>query len=356
MSKFVTTTYGNKKDILKFPDHYVALAVTVDDTDIVANADGKKIVLAGTPVGGVSAPTLTDASQMVQKKNTAPVKASATLDCTNANADITITAVVPGTTGNAISVELVNPGVVTQALEVDLVNNKVVVNLGTTYVPAVPAVLAMNSGDANGDITFTAVNAGTAGNAIKVLLLDPAGNDKVLGVDLIGDTVEVSLATSGAGAITSTAAQVVAAVNASLEAKSLVVASNTGESTGASVVTAVAATPLAGGVAASASIASTAAQVIAAVNASLEARELVVATNATGSSGVGVVNAVVATALTGGSNGVSGAEGLLMSDVDVTYGPAPGAMLIHGFVAIGKLPEAPTPEVVAALKQIAFIA
>lgn len=50
MSKFVVTNYGNKKEILKFPDHYVALAVTVDDTGITA-VDGKKIVPAGTIVG-----------------------------------------------------------------------------------------------------------------------------------------------------------------------------------------------------------------------------------------------------------------------------------------------------------------
>ncbi|MEK5089051.1 hypothetical protein MKY98_19300 [Paenibacillus sp. FSL M8-0228] len=51
MSKFVTTKYGNKKVITKFPDHYVNLAITVDDTGITANADGKKIVPAGTIIG-----------------------------------------------------------------------------------------------------------------------------------------------------------------------------------------------------------------------------------------------------------------------------------------------------------------
>ena len=51
MSKFVTTTYTNKKEILKFPDHYVNLAVTVDNTGITANAEGKKIVPAGTIIG-----------------------------------------------------------------------------------------------------------------------------------------------------------------------------------------------------------------------------------------------------------------------------------------------------------------
>ncbi|TNJ68218.1 hypothetical protein FE784_00730 [Paenibacillus hemerocallicola] len=51
MSKFVTTNYGNRKEILKFPDHYVNVAVTVDNTGITANADGRKIVPAGTILG-----------------------------------------------------------------------------------------------------------------------------------------------------------------------------------------------------------------------------------------------------------------------------------------------------------------
>lgn len=52
MSKFVETKFTSKKEILKFPDHYVNVAVTVDDTGISANADGKKIVPAGTILGG----------------------------------------------------------------------------------------------------------------------------------------------------------------------------------------------------------------------------------------------------------------------------------------------------------------
>lgn len=52
MSKFVETTYANKKGILKFPDHYVNLAITVSDVGVSANAEGKKIVPAGTILGG----------------------------------------------------------------------------------------------------------------------------------------------------------------------------------------------------------------------------------------------------------------------------------------------------------------
>lgn len=66
MSKFVQRDYGNKKEILKFPDHYVALAVTVDDTGVTPGADGRKIVPAGTIVGGGF---IGDDTKMAVKKN-----------------------------------------------------------------------------------------------------------------------------------------------------------------------------------------------------------------------------------------------------------------------------------------------
>lgn len=50
--KFESTSYTNISEILKFADHYVSIPVMVDDAGIVANADGKKIVLAGTIIGG----------------------------------------------------------------------------------------------------------------------------------------------------------------------------------------------------------------------------------------------------------------------------------------------------------------
>ncbi|WP_203364722.1 hypothetical protein [Bacillus sp. REN10] len=64
--KFVETTYTNKKEILKFPDHYVNLAVTVDDTGVTANEEGKKIVPAGTILGGG---VLADQSKKAVKAN-----------------------------------------------------------------------------------------------------------------------------------------------------------------------------------------------------------------------------------------------------------------------------------------------
>lgn len=237
--KFKTTDFTGTKEILKFPDHYVALGVTVDDTGIAANADGKKIVAKGTVVGGAAASAIADDTQKVQKKNTASVAA------------------------------ILDTGVVAS----------------------------------NNAITFTAKVVGAIGNATKVQLKNPAAASQALAVSISGDTVVVSLATDGASALTSTAADVIAAVNAHLTAKTLVSAANTGASTG-----------------------------------------------------VGVVAAVAATVLAGGTDGSAlSAEGVLLNDVDVTYGPASGAMVIHGYIDSNKLPEAPVAEAKAALKAIFFI-
>jgi len=50
------------------------------------------------------------------------------------------------------------------------------------------------------------------------------------------------------------------------------------------------------------------------------------------------------------------AEGVLLYDVDVTHGPATGSMIIHGFVLLDRLPEAPCADAIAALKDITFVA
>lgn len=71
MAKFIQEDYGNIKEILKFPDHYVALAVTVDDEGITPNAEGKKIVPAGTILGGKTTPIFEDDTELAVAKNDA---------------------------------------------------------------------------------------------------------------------------------------------------------------------------------------------------------------------------------------------------------------------------------------------
>lgn len=97
-----------------------------------------------------------------------------------------------------------------------------------------------------GDITYTAVNQGTAGNAITITYV-VAGNNTALSVAVVGNAITVNLATNGGGAATSTATLVQAAVAGSAPASALVNAVITG--TAATVQAAHAAANLAGAVA-----------------------------------------------------------------------------------------------------------
>jgi hypothetical protein len=86
----------------------------------------------------------------------------------------------------------------------------------------VAATVTVDMTNANADLTYTAVDTGYGGNSITVTHVDPSGNDADLAVSVSGKAVTVSLATSGAGAITSTATEVAAAIAASAAASALV--------------------------------------------------------------------------------------------------------------------------------------
>lgn len=101
-------------------------------------------------------------------------------------------------------------------------------------------------GDENA-ITWTADLAGAAGNDISVEVLGSTGDDVALAVAVVGRAITVTPATDGAGVITSTADQVKAAVEASAPAAALVDVADTGASDGTGLIAAVAAGNLAGG-------------------------------------------------------------------------------------------------------------
>lgn len=158
----------------------------------------------------------------------------------------------------------------------------------------------------NNDIKLTAKDDGTGGAAISLTLVDPAANSKDLAVSVVGKGISVSLATGAAGAITTTASELIAAINADEAAAALVTASLKGTDTGAGVVTALAKTSLANG----------------------------------------------------GLTGPTVIDGVLLNDVDVTSGSAPCALLIHGFVNVAKIPGRPTAAMKTAFAtglQLAFI-
>jgi hypothetical protein len=100
----------------------------------------------------------------------------------------------------------------------------------------------------NNDLKLTSVHRGTKGNDARVAFV-VAGTNTPLSVARSGNDVTVNVATNGAGAATSTGAQVRDAINASDEAKHLVRAENATGNDGTGVVAAAAMTALTGGTA-----------------------------------------------------------------------------------------------------------
>lgn len=94
---------------------------------------------------------------------------------------------------------------------------------------------------ADNDITLTA----RSHKAATITLVDPPGNNAALSVSVTGTDITVNLATDGASAITTTATQLVAAINASTAAAGLVKAAVKSGDSGAGVVTALASTAIA---------------------------------------------------------------------------------------------------------------
>lgn len=231
--KFVQKNYLGTKQILKFPDHVVSVAVTVSDRGIQPDEYGEKIIPAGTIVGG-------------------------------------------GISGSPVS---------------------------PAHAGSKAAQCTTTFGTANSNVIFTAREKGVAGNNIKIVLAAPSTADQTIGVSVTEKTITVNLATDSAKKVSSTANDVI--------------------------------------------------EIIMEDSA---ARALINVKPALGSDGSGLVSALAETALSGGADGDAAmAKGVLMNDVDVTYGPNVGAMIIHGFIDAEKIPDKPTAADIAALTQIVFL-
>lgn len=117
---------------------------------------------------------------------------------------------------------------------------------------ATQATLNFNPTGDDNSLTLTARAYGSIGNAISIAYVDPGAADAELSVSVFRQEITVSLATDGDELITSTAADVLAAIEDSVDAAKLVtVAVHTGDSgsgdDGSGIVTAMAKAPLVGG-------------------------------------------------------------------------------------------------------------
>lgn len=100
----------------------------------------------------------------------------------------------------------------------------------------------------NAKLLFTAKDEGLVGNAITVRAVNPGTNNATLSVSVTAKAITINLATDGTATATSTANQVLNAVNASSPASALVTASLGTGSTGASAYAVHTAVQLSGGV------------------------------------------------------------------------------------------------------------
>lgn len=119
-------------------------------------------------------------------------------------------------------------------------------------VNAAQATLSRNPAGDDNALTFTSVAYGMGANSITITYVDPGANDAALGVVVVGNAITVNLATDGGGLITSTAALVLAAIEASGPASALVTvaidATDSGVADdGSGVVTALASAPMTSG-------------------------------------------------------------------------------------------------------------
>lgn len=113
------------------------------------------------------------------------------------------------------------------------------------------ATLARNPAGDDNALAFTAVKYGVYGNGITIAYVN-GGASQSLSVSVVDKAITVNLATNGSSVITSTAAQVKAAIEASAAAAALVTCTiNTGDTgsadDGSGVVTALAAANMTGG-------------------------------------------------------------------------------------------------------------
>lgn len=115
----------------------------------------------------------------------------------------------------------------------------------TDYEPVAASLTTALTGSDN-DLVFTAKAGGQWGNDIEVAYIDPGGVSATPSVVVAGPLITVNLGRA-ASAINTTAARIITLIESSADARALVsVALKAGED-GSGVVTALAATPLAGG-------------------------------------------------------------------------------------------------------------
>lgn len=134
----------------------------------------------------------------------------------------------------------------TGARPIRSVRSSVIGLVGSGNDDGVAASVEIGAGNAK--LKFTADANGVAGDLLQIVTVNPGTNNAALAVTKSGNLITISLATDGSAAATSTASQVLTAVNAAGAVNTFITASLGTGSSGASLYVVHAATNLAGGV------------------------------------------------------------------------------------------------------------
>jgi len=130
----------------------------------------------------------------------------------------------------------------------EAVQAKLGVSLSGAPQAEVVAALSTALAGADNDLVWTSKAYGADGNAYSVEYVDPEDVDQVLAITLAGTVVTVSLATEGAGVITTTGDEIKTEVGNVTEVDDLFTVTDKAANDGSGVVTAMAAAPLTGGI------------------------------------------------------------------------------------------------------------
>ncbi len=338
--------------------------LTIDAAQVLANrieSDGQAIIrnnrlklLAGSVVG-LNAGT---GRWEVYTPASAAVAAMLLTGVVADNNAITWTAVAAGAAGNNITLEYVDTRAFGQALDVSVAGTDITIALAGVGGAAATEV----TGAADSEIAWTAEQVaypGADGNALSVHIVNDGEISRLaIAIVVSGAAIFVYPVTDGGGVITSTANEVLAAVNAHATAGLMVQGAATGAGTDP-VLDAPLVANLAGGVDSVGT--NTAAEVYAAVNADGVAGLLVQGADTGASTGAGNVVVMGATNLDGGM--AAAAENIstrrcmiTFTEADVQDGNAVINGIDHGRVIGARLPiSAVDATMRAALPQVSFV-
>jgi hypothetical protein len=214
------------------------MKITANGTQTVQVSPGSQVSIAIS--GEFSSGTVSPSYSVTEE-----IPATLTIQDGAPEDAVILTAKVAGSVGNDLSFTVVDPGESSAPSSLVYDDGEIIFTAATDAGDAATLTTAMTG--AENDITITALEAGAVGNDYSIELLAGSGTTQSLLVSTT-DNLKFSVRLArAANAISSTATQVVAALNAYLPFAALMEAEVKEGDTGAGVVTALAEVALAGG-------------------------------------------------------------------------------------------------------------